>query len=250
MISKWMLGAGAGVGLLTAVLVACGGEEADPVTPGGNDAGSDVSANPNDSGSGPTEDAGPKPGDGGADAGRDAAIDAPEVNVTFGTCAAFTPCGGDEKGTWKLTGGCVSNSFLDEAKKECPGFTTTGDKITARGLMTADGTKMSVDTEAKYTTKASVPYTCSPIKACAAIQVAATAQFGFDKATCVENAGKTGCDCDLEKTQRISQSNVAYTKSGNTLKTNTADYDYCVAGTKFSFTDTKSEIPFVFDLAK
>ena len=32
--------------------------------------------------------------------------------LTYGTCAAFTPCGGDEKGSWKVSGGCLSDSFL------------------------------------------------------------------------------------------------------------------------------------------
>src|SRR5262245_26380797 len=84
---------------VTALVVwaGCGGDEAN-VSSGGNDAGPDSNGiidhqpNPQDAGDNDT-------GTGPSFKG---------VEITYGTCPAFTKCGGDVVGTWNLTGGCLS----------------------------------------------------------------------------------------------------------------------------------------------
>lgn len=247
MISKWF-GLGLGVGALSVLWIGCGGsaENSTSSSSGGpGDAAAESSA---------TADSGPSDSGGGGplDAKFDGHIDAPEVSITFGTCAAFTPCGGDEKGYWEVSGGCLSDEILAGPKAACPGFTTSGETIKAKGIVTADGTNVVRQTEVTLIAKAHIPQACAAQAAgnCQLVALGAQAQFGFDKATCVTADGGDGCDCDVERTE-TEQSATTYTKAGNTITTAGGDtFDYCVSGPKLSYTQTSGQapIPLVLEL--
>jgi hypothetical protein len=230
---KWA-GLGLGVWSCVAIWIGCGGSEATAPGVGEADSGPPDATVAADTGI--PETSAP------ADAPFDGFIDAPEVTLTFGTCAAFTPCGGDETGSWKVSGGCLSNSFLAPAQNACAGFTTSEETIVAKGIVTADGTTLVRRTQVRLTAKAFIPLSCAPngINDCSTIAVGAQFQYGFDKATCVANTGANGCDCEIEETA-LENATDTYTKSGNTLTTGSGDtFDYCTAGAELTYTQTNT----------
>lgn len=249
MMSRWT-GLGLGVGLFTIVWIGCGGsEEGSGSSSGGTaDSGPETSA--------PDTGATDSGGGGLLDVPFDGFIDAPKVPITFGTCPAFTPCGGDETGSWKVTGGCLSDEILADVKAQCAGFTTSNETIEAKGTLDADGTNVIRRTQVTLKAKASIPKSCSPIADCAVIALGAQTQLGFDKATCVDGDGGAVCDCDVEDTI-VENSVGTYTKNGNTITTDAGDtFDYCVQGGKLSYKQTNggadggAAYPLVLELGK
>lgn len=235
-------GLGLGVGLFTFALtvwIGCGGSEsgASSSSGGTSDGGGSDGSSTNDTGA---PDANKT-----LDAAFDGFIDAPEVTLTYGTCATFRPCGGDEKGSWKVTGGCLSDEVLTDAKTACPGLTTKDEVIKAKGIVTADGTTILRRTQVTLKAKAFIPFSgqCAATTNCQLLAVGAQSQLGFDKVTCTTAAdgGTTGgCDCDIEETQRDNVTDT-YTKAGNTITTSANDtFDYCVAGSKLTYTQTNT----------
>lgn len=240
---------GVTVGLFTAAWLGCGGSESDSSSSSGGtpDSGSETST---------TADSGPSDAGGGSklDVKFDGNIDAPEVTVTFGACPEFTACGGDETGSWKVTGGCLSEEVLADAKAACAGFTTSNEVIKAKGTVTADGANVVRQTQVKLTADAHIPASCTSAVGgdCTLVALGAQAQLGFDKATCAAADGGDGCDCSVEKTI-LEQSADTYTKNGNTITTGAGDtFDYCVAAGKLSYTQTNGQNPYplVLELGK
>jgi hypothetical protein len=165
--------------------------------------------------------------------------------MTFGTCPTFTPCGGDEVGSWKVSGGCLSDAILTDAKTACPGFTTSNEVIKAKGTVDLDGTNVVQHTSVKLTADAFIPFAgdCAATTNCQLLAAGAKLQLGFDQATCTDHAGGGGCDCTVEKTN-TTNANDSYTKSSNTITTGGGDsYDYCVAGSKLTYTQTSGQNP-------
>jgi hypothetical protein len=244
---KWA-GLGLGIWSCVAVWIGCGGSEETAPGGGGTDSGTDATTATDGS---KAETSAP------VDAPFDGFIDAPEVTLTFGTCDTFTPCGGDEKGSWKVSGGCLSDSFLAAAADACAGFTTSNETIKAKGIVTADGTTIIRRTEVKLTAKAFIPLSCAPggFNNCNAIAAGAQFQYGFDKATCVANDAGDGCNCDIEETASENATDT-YTKSGNTITTSDGEtFDYCVAGSKLTYTQTSASgnqapLPLFIELTK
>jgi hypothetical protein len=244
---KW---AALGLGAWSCVFVwvGCGGSEAS--APGGGvvDSGSDTATVIDSS---KPDTAAP------ADAKPDNFIDAPEVPLTYGTCPAFTPCGGDEKGSWKVSGGCLSDSFLAGVEDACAAFATSDEKIIAKGIVTADGTNITRRTIVTLTAKAFIPFSCAPptFQNCNAIAAGAQFQYGFTKATCTLNGTNDGCNCDVEKTA-TEDSTGTYTTSGNTITTGSEDtFDYCVAGNQLTYRQTngtgnQAPLPLYIELTK
>src|SRR5436190_1748658 len=56
------------------------------------------------------------------DAKADVPLTGAFVPIAYGAakCPAFTKCGGDEKGVWNVTGGCVTEEAFAQAKSQCP----------------------------------------------------------------------------------------------------------------------------------
>ena len=159
-----------------------GAKDGAAVTPDG-----DASADP---------DAGVTP-----DAQADAGVDAgptPTVDIVYGACPDFTPCGGDVKGHWTVSGGCLSEDTFAAAKKDdCKDVKESNVVIKASGTVDATDTtlhqKMTVDLSADI----AIPKACMDslgIGNCAFVEVGLQMDTGldlptFDEATC---AGATG----------------------------------------------------------
>jgi hypothetical protein len=231
------------------VWAGCSSEEPATIPPT-NDAGD---AGPTDAGTSadtgtqqPTGDAGDK-----KDSGSP-----PGVDITYGSCSAFTKCGGDLVGSWKVSGGCISSTAFDSAKAKCDGLEESDVVIKASGTVVATATMIERKTSATLTAKVAIPKDCSPLPDCGLI--AAGLQSGalpgaptFDKATCKDSG--TICNCDVEATLTEDASD-AYTAKDGVVSTTNPDrtFDYCVQGTKLSYEETTKskdfQLPFTVEL--
>ena len=223
------------------------GNTADPDagTPNGNDAGADDSGGNTPVDSGTPEDSGP----------------AATVDIAYGTCPAFTKCGGDIVGTWKVTGGCVGSDAFADAKAQCAGLQESDVVIKASGTVVATATKVQRTTTVTLSAKVAIPKTCAQgITNCALI--GAGLQSGalpgapkFDTATCTE-AG-TSCNCTVAVTVD-EKTDDSYTAAGGVVTTTnpTRTFDYCVDGNKTTYKETTPPaqgtfaLPIIVELGK
>jgi hypothetical protein len=247
--SKLSSGALVGITLFacTASWIGCGGSSA---TTTDTDAGS---ATPG--GEGGTSETGTT-SEAGTDAsteGVDAAITGPFLPVQYKNCPTFTACGGDVKGLWHLTGGCVGEGAFDAAKAQCAGLTESDVVFEARGTIYADATNVTRNTELKFSAKLAIPKACkdnNPVGNKCADADAAIKFAGFDSATCTDAASGGGCDCVVSSITKQASTD-AYTTSGNTLTSGAQTFDYCVAGSKIDIKETTAKaIPAVLSLTK
>lgn len=178
--------------------------------------------------------------DGGSDANdKDAHVPGTSVPVQYGSCASFSPCGGDPKGTWTYSGGCLDALDLSS----CPNATITNPDVKVKGQVTFSGsTTGTVARLVEISTSATlgIPQSCVnaiPIPAlqtCAGLQAALQLPppqgAGFDTATCTAAAGPNGgCDCQVAKTT-VEDSAGTFTANGNVITTgNGQTYSYCVS---------------------
>ena len=207
---------------------------------------------------------------GSEDSGGDIVVDSstPEdsgppatVDITYGTCPAFTKCGGDIVGSWKVTGGCVSSDAFAEAKAQCDGLQESDVVIKASGTVVATATKIQRTTTLTLSAKVAVPKACAQgISNCALI--GAGLQSGavpgvpkFDTATCTD-AG-TSCNCTVATTFE-EKSDDSYTTADDVVTTTnpTRTFDYCVAGNKTTYKETTAPaqgtfaLPVIVEIAK
>lgn len=178
----------------------------------------------------------------------------PFVDLAYGTCPALTGCGGDPKGRWNVSGGCVADTVFDDATKACPTIVISNVKFQARGYVDADAVSITRATEVKLSADFSVPSSCkAAVGTCATIAAAIQSIGQIDKATCADDASG-GCDCAVEDTQLESSTN-GYTTSSNSLTTNGSPaqtYAYCVAANKVSYQETTGGTPkpYVVEMTK
>jgi hypothetical protein len=234
----------------TAWWTGCSGSSADGVTTadaggGGTDGSTAADGGGSD---------GSSAADAAKDTGVDAALTGAFATITYGSCPTFTACGGDVKGTWNVSGGCVSSDLFKAAKQQCPGIVESNVVFQARGYVTADATTVTRNTEVKFTAKLAIPSNCkAAVGACATVG-SALVFAGLKTATCTDDAGTGGCNCDVGDTIADTSSD-AYVTAGNTLTTGSSTsartFDYCVAGSKLSYIETTAKaIPVTFELTK
>ena len=247
----------AGVSMVAcaAVWIGCGGSSATstPTPDGGTSLNPEAGAT-GEGGTvtdgGTTTDASTKP---------DASITGPYLDIQFGMCPPLAACGGDPKGLWTVTGGCVEDTIFDAAKMQCPGLTAHNVKFQARGTVLADATTIARKTDVKFTATFAIPKACkdgNPLGAtCMAAEQGIKLGGGLDTATCVDDAATMGCTCNVGNTT-IDSTSDAYTTSGNVLTTGAGTtartFDYCVAGNEIKYKETtaKTAIPAQFTLTK
>lgn len=227
------------LGASALVWVGCsGGTTTSGPTDGGG--GTDASTTDGPSGGDSGSDTGAK------DAGKEAStLTGPFVDLKYGAanCPAFTPCGGDAKATWNVSGGCIKEEIFDQAKAQCPTLGVENVVFQARGFVTADGTNFQRHTEVKFTAKFVVPSGCkAAIGTCSGIASAIKTLGGMDTATCADDAATGGCTCDVGNTIEEQLADT-YTAAGNTITTGTGGaaartYDYCVTGNSATFQET------------
>jgi hypothetical protein len=147
-------------------------------------------------------------------------------------CPAFTPCGGDEVGTWDVTGGCIELDGAMDALSMCPGasLTATG---RARGRVTFTGTSARRVAQSEVTAVVFVPTLCATFAGgCGAIQDLIAGQI--PDIVCV--TASDGCDCEGRLVTTIDDTD-AYTISGNQIVGTTKRWDYCVEGDSMRYVD-------------
>lgn len=187
--------------------------------------------------------------DAGTDSATDVAITGPFIDLQYKNCTPLAACGGDVKGLWRLTGGCVSDGAFAAAKQQCAGLTESNVKFQARGVVFADATNITRKTEVKFTATLSVPSVCKNAIGTCADTATAIKFTGLANATCTDNAGG-GCDCDVGD-QTTENTNDTYTTAGNTLTSGARTFDYCVAGSEIKYEETTAKaVPAVFTLSK
>lgn len=211
------------------VWLGCSSDEPSAAT-SATDAGAD-SGGSTDAGSSPTADSGGNTTDSGVK---------PTTTITYGQCAAFTKCGGDVVGSWKVTGGCLSQDQFADAKAQCQGLQESNVVIKADGTVTVTATRVMRNTVVNVTGKVLVPKSCAPLPSCAVIAGALQVGFNnlkFDTATCTESGDS--CDCAVERTL-TENTDDAYTTDNGTLTTEnpTRTFDYCVTADKNVFQET------------
>jgi hypothetical protein len=219
--------------------------------------GTSVSGGDVSDGGGPGEGGSSETGaspDGGNDApaeGVDAAITGPFVDIQYKNCATFAACGGDPKGLWHVTGGCVPDGAFAAAKAQCPGLTESNVMFQARGTIYADGTNVTRNTEVKFTASLFVPKVCKDMVGTMCSDLDAIIKLGgIGNATCKNAATAGDCTCDVSDSTKDSTADT-YTTAGNTLTSGGRTYDYCVAGNKIEYKETTAKsVPAVFALAK
>lgn len=246
------------------VLVAAGcGGSSESSTPNPNNPSDSGGGDSSSSTDGPvTQEDGSKPDTSTPkDSGADVAINAPEVALTYGNCPAYTPCGGDPTGSWKLTGGCVREELFAPAKQQCPGLQESNVVFKAKGTASYAGGTATLASQLTFTADVFIPQSCLTIMGftltCAqlgpALQSPQVPGGGFDTASCTSKGAGQGCDCKVGDTQTTSGSDT-YTVAGNTLTTGAGDtYDICISenATKLeSEKKGKDPIPAVFTFGK
>jgi hypothetical protein len=193
----------------------------------------------------------------GTDAGTDSStglvITGPFIDIQYKSCAAFTACGGDVKGLWRLTGGCVDEGAFAAAKAQCPGIVESNVKFQARGVVSADATTITRKTEVKFTATLAVPVECknaNPLGTTCKAAEAAVQFAGIKTATCTDAAAGGGCDCNVGDSTSDDTTDT-YSTAGNTLTSGVRTFDYCVAGSDLTYKETTAKaIPAVYTLAK
>jgi hypothetical protein len=236
----------------TAWWTGCSGSSTDGVT-NADAGGAGTDGSSTSDGGGGTD--GSSAADAANDTGVDASLTGPFATITYGSCSTFTACGGDVKGTWNVSGGCVSSDLFKAAKAQCAGITESAVVFQARGNVTADATTITRNTEVKFTAKLAIPSDCKAKVGGACATVGSALIFaGLQTATCTDDAATSGCNCDVGDTITDSSSNV-YVTAGNTLTTGSGasarTFDYCAAGSKLTYLETTAKaVPVTFELTK
>jgi len=209
--------------IATAGLAWVGCSSDDAATPSVSDAGSDapgpVTPTPEASTSGRTL----QPG---------------EVTLSYGSCPALTPCGGDPVGVWTYAeSGCVAE--LTTAL--CANLKVVDVFVKAKGTVTVTPTSFKREVVALTQGTAEVPKSCAGGLACSFVGLGLQAPppqgAGFDSATCVDGPSPETCICTIERRVTETTDN-NYTLNGNTITTSTGtSYPFCVEGDKMTYRD-------------
>ena len=202
------------------------------------DAGTDAGA------SDASTDAGPllPPSDAGGDElfGDASTPDWVSIDVrTSGSCDALVPCGGDEVGTWDVSGGCVEVPVPEELMS-CLGAAITRAEGRARGRVTFTGGTAVRAAQSQVEVEAFVPALCATfVGGCAGIQT--KLRMASPDAVCVtEGAGD--CRCAVRRSTVIDESG-AYTVDGTAIVETPKRWDYCVAGDTLTYEDVSPTGP-------
>jgi hypothetical protein len=160
-------------------------------------------------------------------------------------CTAFTACGGDLLGTWKVGSACLSDATrkaFGEQLKLCAAGMADVTAVKADGTATFEASGASKYVVAiQLSVSSSFPSSCLAAgEDCAAVQKAFAAKDGVTNAACSKTA--TGCSCSYM--QKIDdKSEDSFVKSGTTFtETDPSDgsmttTSYCVQGNTLHTSD-------------
>ena len=237
------------------VLLACSSSTERP--PGDPDAGT-VDTGPAmglDSGPRPTPDAGPRsdsgpaggmdgsilpPIDGGDPFGDAGALGPPEwsdltILVDGTMCPVLEACGGDEVGTWDVSGGCfeVPPPMM---LMRCPGAELRNARGRARGRVAFDGAFAHRVAQSEVSVQAYIPSLCAAfVGGCPTVEM--QLRMSFPDSACVEDAAGD-CLCEIRQTNVIDQRDAYTIEMNQIVGTSTGKrWDYCVEGTTLRYRD-------------
>lgn len=209
-------------------------DAASPVDAAEVDAGVDAGG-PRDAGmrdAAPPSDAGPilpdrDAGDPFGDAGPDGPPEWASLDVlTDGSeCDPLVACGGDEVGTWDVSGGCIAVPVPAELMM-CPGATLTATGM-ARGRVTFTGSTAVRTAQSEVIVSVFIPGLCAAFAGgCPAIET--MLQTNFPDSACREN-DTSDCLCEIRQSNVIDDAD-GYTIEGNQIVSATLGkrWDYCV----------------------
>lgn len=216
---------------------ACGGTEepAGSSTSSSGSASGDAGGSSSGSTSGSTTSSGGTTSSSSGDAGLVDPSTVPGVEVKYGKCDEFTKCDGSIVGSWKVTGGCLSDDTFDQYKDACKGLQEHDVIIKASGTVDATDQLVTRKTSIFLSAKMDVPKVCAAIipggGGCAGLGPLLTSGFGgsaFDHATCTDGGDICNCSADVKVVEPGTPS--AYKTDGTgglTTQNPTQTYEYC-----------------------
>lgn len=242
--------------------IGCGGDDAPPpAVDGGHDSGSvidlgfdgaidvdlgpvDVDLGPMDVDAGTETDGGPllPPFDAGDPFGDAGTLGTPawvplDVLIDGSTCPPLVACGGDELGSWDVTGGCV-DFMIPAALMACPGATVMASGQ-ARGRVTFAGGFATRTAQSEVNAEVFIPALCAGFAGgCPAIQ--AQIEMAVPGAVCAATAAGD-CNC-AARTVTVIDGADAYTSMGNQIVATTGGkrWDYCITGMEMRYRDVST----------
>jgi hypothetical protein len=174
----------------------------------------------------------------GPDANASRVLGPGEVQLTYGSCPAKTPCGGDPIGVWTYSeGGCIA----ELTSELCRDLRVIDSFIKAKGTVTIGPTSFKREIVALTQAKVELPKACAQGLSCSfvgtGLKLPPPNGAGFDVADCVDGPTPETCICDVER--RVTETTDSdYTISESTIRTGTGEtYDYCVEGSKMTYRD-------------
>jgi hypothetical protein len=182
--------------------------------------------------------------------------------ITYGSCPTFAKCGGNLVGTWHLTGGCLSEATFATAKQSCPALKESNVTIHATGTMDVTATQIQRATAITVSGHVEVPKSCIPFPGATCSIVEAALEnpslfpggLSFKNAKCVDNTtDATLCECDVSTdysenvdTTYTSTPDGTLTTPPTTGSSTSRTYEYCIASTVLTFTETSASQPLRF----
>lgn len=172
-----------------------------------------------------------------------------DVLTDGSTCPALTACGGDEVGTWDVTGGCIELPVGMELDR-CPGATLSA-VGRARGRVTFTGTVADRVAQSEITASVFVPTLCASfIGGCDAIEGLIAMQI--PDVACV--TAPAGCNCEGRVVNTIDDAD-GYVIEGNEIVSATLmkRWEYCVDGDAMRYRDVSGSgtlEPGIIDLGR
>lgn len=160
-----------------------------------------------------------------------------DVRVDGTMCTPLVACGGDEVGTWDVTGGCVDFP-VPAALGRCPGATITASGR-ARGRVAFDGTIARRTAQSEVSAEVFIPSLCAGFAGgCPAIQTLIA--MSLPDPVCVATAAGD-CRCAARQTNVIDDGD-AYTTMSNQIVSTTSGkrWDYCVTAGQLRYRDVST----------
>ncbi|TVQ89225.1 MAG: hypothetical protein EA397_15740 [Deltaproteobacteria bacterium] len=170
-----------------------------------------------------------------------------------GECDPLVPCGGNEVGTWQISGGCVEFDF-GLIQSACAGAEVTRTEGRARGEITFESGIVDRWAQARIEADFTLPSECN-IFGCAGMEGIITGAAGdmIDDVRCVDT-DSGGCDCMARSFQTLDDGE-PYTIDGDQIvgSTSGSRWDYCVTGgeLRYEHVEGSGELePGIVDLSK
>lgn len=154
-------------------------------------------------------------------------------------CPAFTACGGDEVGTWDVTGGCLEIEGPGAVLEMCPGATFDVE-ARGRGRVTFDGDTAVRAAQSEIIATVFVPTLCASfVGGCPAIED--LIQMQTPDSACVTTTA--GCVCEGRQHFVIDDAD-GYTIEGDQIVSATLmrRWDYCVMDGMLRYQDVSDEV--------